>query len=65
MRDNGDGIDGQGVIDRVFEPFYTADDVQGSGLGLTIASELADRMEGSLSVRSAPGTTEFTLEIPV
>ncbi len=64
VRDNGDGIDGQ-VIDRVFEPFYTADDVQGSGLGLTIASELADRMEGSLSVRSAPGTTEFTLEIPV
>ena len=64
VRDNGEGIDGQ-VIDRVFEPFYTADDVQGSGLGLTIASELADRMDGSLSVRSAPGATEFTLEIPV
>ena len=64
VRDDGEGIDGQ-VIDRVFEPFYTADDVQGSGLGLTIASELADRMDGSLSVRSTPGTTEFTLEIPV
>jgi signal transduction histidine kinase len=63
VRDNGEGIDGQ-VIERVFEPFYTADDVQGSGLGLTIASELADRMDGALSVKSAPGETEFTLEIP-
>ncbi|HXO08271.1 MAG TPA: ATP-binding protein, partial [Solirubrobacteraceae bacterium] len=64
VRDNGDGIDAQ-VQQRIFEPFYTADDVQGSGLGLAIASELADRMSGALSVRSIPGVTEFTLEIPV
>jgi signal transduction histidine kinase len=39
--------------------------VQGSGLGLAIASELAERMAGRLRVRSAPGETVFTLELPL
>jgi signal transduction histidine kinase len=63
VRDDGEGIDPQ-VEQRIFEPFYTADDAQGSGLGLAIASELAERMAGKLSVRSATGATTFTLEIP-
>jgi signal transduction histidine kinase len=63
VRDNGDGIDNQ-AQQRIFEPFYTADDAQGSGLGLAIASELAERMEGNLSVHSSSGSTVFTLEIP-
>jgi len=63
VRDNGEGIDQQ-ALGRIFEPFYTADDAQGSGLGLAIASELAERMEGRLSVHSEPGETTFTLEIP-
>ncbi|MGI8506359.1 MAG: ATP-binding protein [Solirubrobacteraceae bacterium] len=63
VRDNGEGIQHQ-VMQRIFEPFYTADDAQGSGLGLAIASELADRMSGALSVRSTAGSTEFTLELP-
>jgi signal transduction histidine kinase len=64
VRDDGQGID-PGALSRIFEPFYTGDDVQGSGLGLTIASELAERMAGRLSVRSTPGDTVFTLEIPL
>jgi signal transduction histidine kinase len=64
VRDNGQGID-PGALSRIFEPFYTGDDVQGSGLGLAIASELAERMAGRLSVRSTPGETVFTLEIPL
>jgi two-component system, OmpR family, sensor kinase len=64
VRDNGEGIEHQ-LQQRIFEPFYTADDAQGSGLGLAIASELAERMSGALSVRSASGNTEFTLKIPV
>ena len=63
VRDNGAGIDGH-TVQRIFEPFYTADEAQGSGLGLAIASELAERMDGALSVRSAEGQTEFTLDIP-
>jgi signal transduction histidine kinase len=64
VRDDGEGID-PAALSRIFEPFYTGDDVQGSGLGLTIASELAERMAGRLSVRSTPGDTIFTLEIPL
>jgi signal transduction histidine kinase len=63
VRDNGTGVDPQ-AMSRIFEPFYTADDAQGSGLGLAIASELAERMEGRLSVTSSPGDTTFTLDIP-
>jgi two-component system, OmpR family, sensor kinase len=63
VRDDGRGIEPQ-AVGRIFEPFYTADDAQGSGLGLAIASELAERMEGRLSVRSARGETIFTLELP-
>jgi signal transduction histidine kinase len=63
VRDDGEGIEQQ-AMPRIFEPFYTADDAQGSGLGLAIASELADRMAGRLLVRSAPGETVFTLELP-
>jgi signal transduction histidine kinase len=63
VRDDGEGIDPQ-ALGRIFEPFYTADDAQGSGLGLAIASELAECMEGRLSVESRPGETTFTLELP-
>lgn len=63
VRDDGRGIDAE-VIDRIFEPFYTGDDLQGSGLGLAIASELAERMEGRLTVDSEVGRTTFVLEIP-
>ena len=63
VRDNGGGIAGD-ALPRVFEPFYTGDDLQGSGLGLAIASELAERMAGRLSVDSDSMQTTFTLEFP-
>ncbi|MDQ6750204.1 MAG: HAMP domain-containing histidine kinase [Actinomycetota bacterium] len=63
VRDHGRGIK-QDMLPRIFEPFFTADDVQGSGLGLAIARELAERMEGRLGVESAPGRTIFTFELP-
>ncbi len=61
--DDGPGI-GADAASRVFEPFFTSDDVQGSGLGLAIARELAERMRGSLEVDMAPGHTTFSLELP-
>ncbi len=63
VRDDGAGIDPQ-AMGRIFDPFYTADGARGSGLGLAIASELAERMEGSLTGRSQLGETVFTLELP-
>jgi len=64
VTDDGPGIDPE-ALPRIFEPFYTADGSTGSGLGLAVASELADRMDGSLTVFSITGRTEFTLELPV
>jgi two-component system OmpR family sensor kinase len=63
VRDSGAGIAG-GELDRIFEPFHTSGGVQGSGLGLAIARELAERMQGRLTVQSAPGRTIFSLELP-
>ena len=35
-----------------------------SGLGLAIARELAERMDGRIELRSQPGSTVFTLALP-
>ena len=62
VRDHGPGVPRE-AMPRLFEPFFTSDDVQGSGLGLAIAHELADRMHGHLSAESAPGRTVFTFDL--
>lgn len=48
----------------IFEAFVTSDETKGSGLGLAIGRELARRMQGDLTVTSAPGETVFTLSVP-
>jgi signal transduction histidine kinase len=58
---------GPGVSDNsrahVFERFYTGDATRGAGLGLAIAQELAERMEGVIQLSSRPGRTIFTLTL--
>jgi two-component system, OmpR family, sensor kinase len=63
VADRGPGLD-PGDASRVFDRFYTADAGRGSGLGLAIAKELAELMEGSIAVRSHPGETVFTVDLP-
>jgi signal transduction histidine kinase len=63
VTDSGPGIK-RPALPHIFEPFYSADDAQGAGLGLAIARELAERMAGRLSVESGSGGTTFTLELP-
>ena len=65
VRDTGPGIP-EGDHQHLFERFYRAEGgvASGSGLGLAIASELAQRMNGSIEVRSEPGETVFTLWLP-
>ncbi len=63
VRDFGPGIAAD-ARERIFEPFYTSDESQGSGLGLAIAHELAERMQGALTLESTPGRTVFTLTLP-
>jgi signal transduction histidine kinase len=63
VSDQGQGIP-QRVQGRIFERFYTGDSAGGSGLGLAIATELAQRMDGSISISSSRRFTAFTLELP-
>ena len=63
VSDEGAGIP-QRVQGRIFERFYTADSAGGSGLGLAIARELAQRMNGRISISSSRRFTAFTLDLP-
>jgi len=63
VADTGPGLP-EGSRAKVFERFYTGDAAQGAGLGLAIARELAERMDGQLAVSSSNGDTAFTLELP-
>jgi signal transduction histidine kinase len=68
VTDKGKGID-HIVSKRVFDRLYTVDDsrnklVQGNGLGLTIAKQLSQKMEGDLTLESIPHVkTAFTLKL--
>ncbi|MGN6663631.1 MAG: sensor histidine kinase [Solirubrobacterales bacterium] len=63
VSDEGPGIP-QRVQKRIFERFYTADSAGGSGLGLAIATELAQRMQGEITISSSRRFTAFTLDLP-
>ena len=58
MRDEGPGIP-EDELERVFEPFYRLEDSRnretgGSGLGLTIARNIARAHGGELKLRNRP-----------
>jgi signal transduction histidine kinase len=63
--------DGCGIPDdlqeRVWEPFFTTKEVgQGTGLGLDIVRRIVVRRhEGTVTLKSAPGATAFTVILPV
>jgi two-component system, NtrC family, sensor histidine kinase KinB len=52
---------------RVFEPFYRrpGEQAEGSGLGLTIAREIAGLQAGRIGVWSQDGTVEFYLDLKI
>jgi two-component system, OmpR family, sensor kinase len=64
VADTGPGLS-DGADGKVFERFYTGDAARGAGLGLAIARELAERMDGRITLASRPGSTTFTLALPV
>jgi two-component system OmpR family sensor kinase len=63
VADTGPGLPA-GARSKVFERFYTGDAARGAGLGLAIARELAERMDGRLVLGTDGGNTAFTLELP-
>ncbi|MDP9202410.1 MAG: ATP-binding protein [Gemmatimonadota bacterium] len=67
--DTGAGISPE-KIDRIFDPFVQVErrlnqPVQGVGLGLAISQDLAQAMNGEITVESVPGEgSTFTLSLP-
>jgi len=55
FKDEGPGIP-ENILKKIFDPFFTTKPPgKGTGLGLTIASEIIKKYGGSLGVKSAPG----------
>jgi signal transduction histidine kinase len=54
-------------LDLIFERFYRVEGAvaSGSGLGLSLAQQLAALMDGSIEVDSTPGRTTFSLVLPL
>ncbi len=65
VEDNGDGIKID-TTDRIFEMFFRGSEKsKGSGLGLYIAKEMTDKLNGKIYCESRYGEgSRFTIEIP-
>jgi PAS domain S-box-containing protein len=65
IEDTGPGIDPD-VQDELFQPFVrNAPDTDGTGLGLAVAEELVEAMEGQIEMESTPGEgTRFRIVLP-
>lgn len=68
FRDNGIGMSRE-FQEKLFEPFSRAEDsrvskIEGTGLGMTIARNIARRMNGDIMVESEPGKgTQFVVTL--
>lgn len=63
VRDNGDGIPDEDV-NRVFQPYVTTGAEGSVGLGLAVARQLAELMEGTLVYEHSAGESVFRLQLP-
>jgi signal transduction histidine kinase len=66
VEDRGPGIDATDAA-QVFEPFYRgrgSDDVNGTGLGLTIVREIAAAHGGSVTLERRDSGAAFTIQLP-
>lgn len=65
IRDNGTGMSPE-IRQHCFEPFYSTDSSNGSGLGLVVAASIVQRHNGMIECDSVLGEgTEFTIKLPV
>jgi signal transduction histidine kinase len=64
ITDSGSGIP-EHIKDKIFEPFFTTKPTgEGSGLGLHISQKIIDKHQGTITVDSQPGRTQFKIWLP-
>jgi signal transduction histidine kinase len=63
---NGTGIPQQ-VVDKLFQPFFTTKPTgQGTGLGLSLSSDIIKAHGGDIKVETREGeSTEFIINLPI
>jgi len=66
VADNGNGIP-QKILDKVFQPFFTTKPTgQGTGLGLSLAYDIAKAHGGEIKVETKEGEgSEFIIQLPL
>jgi signal transduction histidine kinase len=65
ISDNGPGIPSE-VQEKIFLPLFTTKvGGEGSGMGLYITKQIVERHQGSITLKSEPGNTTFTISLPI
>ncbi len=65
IADSGVGISDEN-LPRVFEPFFTSRPSHQTGLGLTVVHRIVKAHQGSIQLRTQPGSgTRFTISLPI
>lgn len=68
VKDTGIGMS-ESDMEHIFDKFYQGDGSrsrQGNGLGLALAKQIIDLLDGNIAVKSAPGAgSEFIVTIPI
>jgi signal transduction histidine kinase/DNA-binding NarL/FixJ family response regulator len=52
------------LLPKLFDPFFSYDKDQGTGLGLTICRKIIEEHNGSIEAYSEPGRNEFRIALP-
>ncbi|SRR5579883_2582901 len=65
ITDTGTGIPSE-ILSKIFDPFFTSKPHGvGTGLGLSICQEIITSLRGKIQVKSKPGKTTFSIQLPL